>query len=160
MKTPSDGLQPAFRLRIEETGDKGGNKDAVSSWKISFENLHSKILFVTALNLTLLYGIQQILPYQEGYGVPVEPNKNIEDIFDIEVPRSLAKAYSGSSFMMRDVVKVFTATERIDFRDYELRILEDTVPHSFRDMKPRKANVRAWCVEDKDIVTCSVDQSY
>ncbi|KAF8851291.1 hypothetical protein BDZ45DRAFT_696028 [Acephala macrosclerotiorum] len=159
MKTPSNGLRLAFRLRIEETEDKGDSKNSVSSWKIGFENLHSTTLFIAVLNLTPLYGIQQILPYQDGYSVPVEPNKNLEEIFDIEVPEALAKAYNGSSFRMRDIVKVFITSEQIDFRDYELRNLEDTTPHNFRDMKPRKADVRAWCVEDKEIFTCSLDQS-
>lgn len=159
MKTPSNGSQPPFCLSIEETEDKGDNKNAVSSWKINFKNIHFTTLFIAVLNLTPLYGIQQILPYQDGYNVPVEPNKNIEEIFDIEVPESLAEAYNSPSFMMTDVVKVFITTEQVDFRDYKLGNLESTVPHNFRDMKPRKASVRAWYVEDKKIFTRSPGQS-
>lgn len=159
MKTLSNGSQSPFRLSIEETQDKGDNTNAVSSWKISFENLHTTTLFIAVLNLTPLYGIQQILPYQDGYSVPVEPGKNIEEIFDIEVPEVLAEAYCKSSFRMTDVVKVFITTEQVDFSDYRLRNLENTMPRNFRDMKPRKANVRTWYVEDKEIFTHSPDQS-
>ncbi|OTA85791.1 hypothetical protein M434DRAFT_400114 [Hypoxylon sp. CO27-5] len=152
LKTPQSQIS-GFQLSIEETDDTGDNQDTVSSWKIYFKNLSSKVLFITVFNLTPLYGIYQVFPSDAGFAIPVESSDVFEEIVDIEIPDRLKTASGEPSFRMTDVIKVFITAEVTDLRHYELPELKNTIPRQLRNVKPRQVKGSSWWIQERKIVT-------
>jgi Caspase domain len=166
MRTPKALCQPkpTFELSIAETDRPDNEPKIVSSWKIIFQNLHitknsNTVLFVTVFNLTPLYGIRQIIPYDEGYGQQVEPGESLDAIVDIEIPEVLAKQYrENPSFRMRDVLKICITTQQTDLRHFELEDLLEGIVPDLRHAKARAPKIgqqASWYIE-KEIITRSL----
>ncbi|KAI1504974.1 caspase domain-containing protein [Biscogniauxia marginata] len=118
---PSPSL-PKFEFKVEEAPRNETDQETYSSWRVQFTNNHSSILYVTILNLTPVYGVQQIFPSYTQFASSraVDRDKGIPELtFDIVVPPPL-KRVVGPGFRMRDTIKVLVSTEQTNFCNYLL----------------------------------------
>ncbi|KAI0379233.1 hypothetical protein F5Y04DRAFT_290447 [Hypomontagnella monticulosa] len=142
-----------FKLSVEEINDDQRSAEHTSTWNIHFENLSLEVLFVTIFNLSPLYGIQKIVPFQAAFAQPVESNREFNQIVDIEIPSSLQLTSQNPSFQMTDVIKTFVTVQPVDLRHLELPDLVDTTPSQLRHVRPREAKRSSWWVEENKIIT-------
>lgn len=157
-------LRGRYRISFKEE-----YRDNEPSCKITFVNNYDKVLYITVMALTPLYGVQQIFPGRdEGEGDRVRVGATWEENVDFEVPpylkqRARTTTRSGErhvdveSSYMTDVLKVFIASEPVDFRHYELKDITDAIDandnYARNPKNTSKPRPEAWCVEEKKIVT-------
>lgn len=130
---PSGSRLPKYKFALEKTNPNEEDPKCLSSWKIRFKNKHSRVLYLTILNLTPVYGIHQIFPnsVESASSRAVEPGAEIPDlVVDIVAPNFGGRSQrtgdpDDTSSNMTDLIKIIVATEQTHFFHFLLPGLED-----------------------------------
>ncbi|XXH00767.1 hypothetical protein Hte_007118 [Hypoxylon texense] len=122
---------PSYEFKVvpKEEPDRG-SQDSLSSWEVRFKIKHSSTLYVTALNLTMSYGVYQILSsYTQIAGSQgVERRKTVPElILKIVCPEYIRFLTDGAAFQMRDIIKIIVSTEPTSFYEYLLPDLQPPI---------------------------------
>lgn len=146
--------RPIFDAKLEYYPESQAMGPNTVHCRLSFQNKHSSVLFITVLNLTPQFGVKQWCPPKaEGKGIPVEKGTSWSKHFGIRVPAGLSEASRTRNFRMTDVVKIFVSTQLVDFRHFEVDDLPIAENQNWKDMvdTPVDGAGGVWCVDEHKI---------
>jgi hypothetical protein len=161
---------PLYDFQVLDVGADDASKDpkVLASKQIIFKNLEAppanpytlhQTQFITILNLTSVFGVYQVFPYDDAQSIAVEPGNPIPElIVDIVLPEIFDQLGAQRPAKLRDTLKIFMTSRQQSFAHYlqnDFKSVGDDPGTTFRTTRaraPKTLSFEWWC-DQLDILT-------